>query len=57
MREQILATIALEKVIGEQAFDNSFEMLVKQLKNIDVILSKVDLNVSRTLNDCVSEMR
>jgi hypothetical protein len=57
VREQILATIALEKVIGEQAFDNSFEMLVKQLKNIDVILSKVDLNVSRTLNDCVSEMR
>ena len=57
MREQILATIALEKEIGEQAFDNSFEMLVKQLKKIDVILSKVDLNVSGTLNDCVSEMR
>ena len=57
MREQILAAIALEKEIGEQSIDNSFEMLVKQLKNIDVILSKVDLNVSRTLNDCVSEMR
>jgi hypothetical protein len=57
VREQILAAIALEKEIGEQSIDNSFEMLVKQLKKIDVILSKVDLNVSRTLNDCVSEMR
>jgi hypothetical protein len=50
-------TIALEKVVSENINDNSFEMLIKQLKKIDVILSTVDFNVSRILNDCVCEMR
>ena len=57
MRELISDTIALEKVVSENINDNSFEMLIKQLKKIDVILSTVDFNVSRILNDCVCEMR